>query len=78
MATDTGVNLFKPGKNPRSNMQFLTFLVNTVAVIHENADLLRASIAAESHDHRLGANEAPPAIISVFLGSYLTQVLDDL
>lgn len=78
MATDTGVNLFKPGKNPRSNMQFLTFLVNTVAAIHENADLLRASIAAESNDHRLGANEAPPAIISVFLGSYLTQVLDDL
>ena len=78
LATDTGVNLFKPGKNPRSNMQFLTFLVNTVAAIHENADLLRASIAAESNDHRLGANEAPPAIISVFLGSYLTQVLDDL
>ena len=78
LATDTGVNLFKPGKNPRSNMQFLTFLVNTVAAIHENADLLRASIASESNDHRLGANEAPPAIISVFLGSYLTRVLDEL
>jgi glutamine synthetase len=78
LATNTGVNLFKPGKNPRSNMQFLTFLVNTVAAIYENADLLRASIAAESNDHRLGANEAPPAIISVFLGSYLSKVLDDL
>jgi glutamine synthetase len=78
LSTDTGVNLFKPGKNPKSNMQFLTFLVNTVAAIYENADLLRASIASESNDHRLGANEAPPAIISVFLGSYLTKVLDEL
>jgi glutamine synthetase len=78
LATNTGVNLFKPGKNPRGNMQFLTFLVNTIAAIDEYADLLRASIASESNDHRLGANEAPPAIISVFLGSYLTKVLDDL
>lgn len=78
LATNTGVNLFKPGKNPRSNMQFLTFLVNTVAAIYENSDLLRASIASESNDHRLGANEAPPAIISVFLGSYLSKVLDEL
>jgi glutamine synthetase len=78
MATDTGVNLLQPGKNPKTNMQFLTFFVNTIMAIHDNADLLRASIASAGNDHRLGANEAPPAIISVFIGSQLTKMLDDL
>ncbi len=78
LATNTGVNLLQPGKNPKSNMQFLTFFVNTIKAIHDNADLLRASIASASNDHRLGANEAPPAIISVFIGSQLSKMLDDL
>ncbi|MFN3917056.1 MAG: glutamine synthetase III [Flavobacteriales bacterium] len=78
LATNTGVNLFAPGKNPKSNIQFLTFLVNTIKAFHDNADLLRATIASASNDHRLGANEAPPAIMSVFIGSQLTKVLDDL
>jgi glutamine synthetase len=78
LSTNTGVNLLRPGKNPKSNMQFLTFLVNTVAAIHENADVLRASIATVGNDHRLGANEAPPAIMSVFLGEQLSNMLDDL
>jgi len=78
LATDTGVNLLAPGKNPKSNLQFLTFFVNTIAAIHDNADLLRACIAGAGNDHRLGANEAPPAIISAFIGSQLTQALDNL
>lgn len=78
LSTNTGVNLLKPGRNPKSNMQFLTFLVNTVAAIHENADVLRASIASVGNDHRLGANEAPPAIMSVFLGEQLSAMLDGL
>ena len=78
LSTNTGVNLLKPGRNPKSNMQFLTFLVNTIAAIHENADVLRASIATVGNDHRLGANEAPPAIMSVFLGGQLSAMLDDL
>lgn len=78
LATNTGVNLLKPGKNPKSNMQFLTFFVNTIAALHENADVLRASIASAGNDHRLGANEAPPAIMSAFIGSQLTKVLNDL
>lgn len=78
MGTNTGVNLLQPGKNPKSNMQFLTFFVNTIKAIHDNADLLRACIASASNDHRLGANEAPPAIISVFIGSQLSKMLDDL
>jgi glutamine synthetase len=78
LGTNTGVNLLQPGKNPKSNMQFLTFFVNTIMAIHDNADLLRASIASASNDHRLGANEAPPAIISVFIGTQLTKMLDDL
>ncbi|MFT6844569.1 MAG: glutamine synthetase [Flavobacteriales bacterium] len=78
MATNTGVNLLSPGKNPKSNLQFLTFLVNTIKAIHDNADILRASIASAGNDHRLGANEAPPAIISVFIGSQLSKMLDDL
>jgi len=76
MSTDTGTNLLGPGKTPRNNLQFLTFFINTIKAVHDHADLLRASIAAESNDYRLGANEAPPAIISVFIGDYLTKVLD--
>ncbi len=78
MATNTGVNLLQPGKNPKSNLRFLTFFVNTIMAIHDNADLLRASIASAGNDHRLGANEAPPAIMSVFIGSQLTRMLDEL
>jgi len=76
MATDTGTNLLSPGSTPRNNLQFLTFFVNTIKAVHDYADLLRASIASESNDYRLGANEAPPAIISVFVGSYLNRVLN--
>lgn len=78
LSTNTGVNLLSPGKNPKSNLQFLTFFVNTIKAIHDYADVLRASIASAGNDHRLGANEAPPAIISVFIGSQLTKMLDDL
>ena len=76
MSTDTGTNLLGPGKTPRNNLQFLTFFVNTIKAVHDNSDLLRACIAAESNDYRLGANEAPPAIISVFIGEYLSKVLE--
>ncbi|HCQ28996.1 MAG TPA: glutamine synthetase type III, partial [Flavobacteriales bacterium] len=76
LATNTGVNLLGPGKNPKSNLRFLTFFVNTIKAIADNADILRASIASAGNDHRLGANEAPPAIISVFIGSKLTELLD--
>ncbi|EJF54374.1 glutamine synthetase [Saprospira grandis DSM 2844] len=76
IATDTGKNLLSPGKNPGKNLQFLAFFVNTIRAVYEHADLLRASIASASNDHRLGANEAPPAIISVFIGEALTKVLD--
>ena len=75
MATDTGVNLLAPGKTPKTNLMFLTFFVNTIKAVHDYADLLRASIASAGNDHRLGANEAPPAIISAFIGKYLTEVL---
>jgi len=78
LATNTGVNLLSPGKTPMSNLQFLTFFINTIMAVYNHADLLRASIASASNDHRLGANEAPPAIISVFIGEQLTKVLDDL
>ena len=78
LRTNTGVNLLKPGKTPKRNLQFLTFFVNTIAAVHEHAGLLRASIASASNDHRLGANEAPPAIISTFIGSQLTGTLDKL
>jgi glutamine synthetase len=78
LSTNTGVNLLAPGKNPKSNLQFLTFFVNTIKAIHDNADLLRACIASAGNDHRLGANEAPPAIISVFVGQYLAKVLADI
>ena len=78
LATDTGKNLLSPGKTPKKNIQFLTFFITTIKAVHEHADLLRASIASASNDHRLGANEAPPAIMSVFIGSFLTQMLDDV
>src|SRR5205823_938813 len=78
MATDTGVNLLAPGKTPKTNLMFLTFFVNTIKAVHDYADMLRASIASSANDFRLGANEAPPAIISVFIGQYLTKVLDDV
>jgi glutamine synthetase len=78
LSTNTGVNLLAPGKNPKTNLQFLTFFVNTIKAIHDNADLLRAAIASAGNDHRLGANEAPPAIISAFIGSQLSSLLDDL
>lgn len=78
LATDTGVNLLSPGKNPKSNLQFLTFFINTIKAIHDHADILRASISGAGNDHRLGANEAPPAIISAFIGSQLSGVLDSL
>ena len=78
LATDTGVNLLAPGKTPKTNLMFLAFFVNTIKAVHDYADLLRASIASASNDFRLGANEAPPAIISVFIGQYLTKVLEDV
>ncbi|MFM1828231.1 MAG: hypothetical protein RL624_472 [Bacteroidota bacterium] len=78
MSTDMGVNLLGPGKTPRTNLMFLTFFVNTIKAVHDYADLMRASIASASNDHRLGANEAPPAIISVYVGKYLSQVLDEI
>lgn len=78
MATDTGVNLLAPGKTPKTNLMFLTFFVNTIKAVHDYSDILRASIASAGNDHRLGANEAPPAIISVFIGQYLTKVLNDV
>lgn len=78
MATDTGVNLLAPGKTPKTNLMFLTFFVNTIKAVNDYADLLRASIASAGNDFRLGANEAPPAIISVFIGQYLTNVLEEI
>ncbi len=78
LATNTGVNLLGPGSTPMSNLQFLTFFVNSIKAVNDNEELIRASIASASNDHRLGANEAPPAIISVFIGEQLTKVLDDL
>jgi len=78
LSTDTGINLLSPGKTPMSNLQFLTFFINTIKAVNDNEELLRASIASASNDHRLGANEAPPAIISVFIGEQLTKVLQDL
>jgi glutamine synthetase len=77
MATDTGVNLLAPGKTPKTNLMFLTFFVNTIKAVYDNAELLRACIASAGNDFRLGANEAPPAIISVFAGQYLSKVLND-
>ena len=78
LSTDTGENLLSPGKNPKKNLQFLTFFINTIKAVHDYGDILRSAIASASNDHRLGANEAPPAIISIFIGSQLSGVLDEL
>ena len=78
LSTNTGVNLYSPGKNPKSNIQFLTFIVNTIKAVYDNQDLLRASIVSASNSHRLGANEAPPAIISTFLGTEVSAMLDQI
>jgi glutamine synthetase len=78
LITDTGVNLYAPSSSARDNLLFLTFFVTTVKAVHEYADLLRASIATAGNDFRLGANEAPPAIMSVFIGSQMSAVLDEL
>ncbi|EHO12671.1 glutamine synthetase III [Myroides odoratimimus] len=78
LATDTGVNLLSPSKTPKSNLQFLTFFINTIKAVNDNEELLRSAIASASNDHRLGANEAPPAIMSVFIGQQLTKVLNEL
>lgn len=78
VATNTGVNLLSPGKTPKSNMQFLTFLINTLATVYKHNALLKASIASAGNQHRLGANEAPPAIISAFLGTKLNSMLDEI
>lgn len=78
LVTNTGVNLLSPGNSPKTNLQFLTFFVNTIKAVYDHADLLRASIASASNDHRLGANEAPPAIMSIFLGTQLSNVLDEI
>jgi glutamine synthetase len=78
MGTDTGVNLLAPGKTPKTNLMFLAFFVNTIKAVHDHADLLRASIASAGNDHRLGANEAPPAIISAYIGHYLNKVLEEI
>jgi glutamine synthetase len=78
LATNTGVNLLSPGKTPMNNLQFLTFFVNTIKAVLDYEELLRSSVASASNDHRLGANEAPPAILSVFIGSQLSAVLDEL
>jgi glutamine synthetase len=78
LATNTGINLLQPTSKAKENLQFLTFFVNIIKAVYENADLLRASIASAGNDFRLGANEAPPAIMSVFIGEQLTEVLDEL
>ena len=76
LTTDTGVNLYSPGKNPKTNLQFLTFVINTLKAVYDNQDLLRASIMNASNIHRLGAHEAPPSILSVFLGTEVSNMLD--
>lgn len=78
LSTNTGKNLLSPGRTPKNNLQFLTFFINTLKALHTHADLMRAAIASAGNDHRLGANEAPPAIISAFIGSQLTAILDEL
>lgn len=78
LISNTGVNLLSPGKTPKNNLMFLTYFVNVIKAVHKHADLLRASIASAGNDHRLGANEAPPAIISIFLGSQLDQILEEV
>ncbi len=76
LSTNTGVVLYAPGKNPKGNMQFLTFIINTLMAVYKHQDLLRASILTASNSHRLGANEAPPAIMSAFLGTEVNKMLD--
>jgi len=78
MATDTGINLLSPGETPHENAQFLLFLCAVIKAVDDYADLLRLSVATAGNDHRLGANEAPPAVISIFLGDELTAILDAL
>jgi len=78
LSTDTGVNLLAPGKTPKTNLMFLTFFVNAIKAVHDYSDILRSSIASAQNDYRLGANEAPPAIISVFIGRYLYKVLQEV
>jgi glutamine synthetase len=78
LATNTGINLLSPGKDSKSNLRFLTFLVNILKAVHDYSDLIRSSIATAANDHRLGAHEAPPAIMSVFIGSELTKALLEL
>ena len=78
LATDTGINLLSPGKTPKDNLRFITFLVNILKAVHDNEELLRASVASEGNDLRLGANEAPPAIISVFIGEQITKTLNEI
>jgi len=78
MATNTGVNLLSPGKNPKTNLQFLTFLVNVIRAVKESNELIRASVMNETNSYRLGGHEAPPAIISVFLGTYLSKTLNEI
>lgn len=78
LQTNTGVNLLSPGKNPKSNIQFLVFLVNTVKAVYKHADLFRASIVSAGNEHRMGADEAPPSIFSVFLGEQLSGMLDEI
>ena len=76
LQTNTGVNLYSPGKNPKGNLQFLTFIVNTLKAVYDNQDLLRASIYNAANQHRLGSHEAPPSIFSVFLGTEVSAMLD--
>ncbi|MDR1882235.1 MAG: glutamine synthetase III [Prevotella sp.] len=76
LSTDTGINLLSPGKDQVENLRFITFIVNILAAVHKNNGLLKASISSPTNAHRLGANEAPPAIISVFLGSQISDILD--
>ncbi|MCP4130516.1 MAG: glutamine synthetase type III [bacterium] len=78
LSTNDGINLFNPGDTPHDNLQFLVFLVATIKAVYNHADILRASVGSSGNDHRLGANEAPPAIISIFLGEQLTKILDDI
>jgi glutamine synthetase len=78
LSTDDGINLFKPGKTPHDNIQFLVFLLATMKAVYRHSDLMRAAVASASNDHRLGANEAPPAIISIFLGDQLTKILESI
>jgi glutamine synthetase len=78
LCTNTGVNLLSPGKNPKTNLQFLTFLVNVIKAVNDSNEIIRASVMNETNAYRLGGHEAPPAIISVFLGSYLRDMLDEI